>query len=87
VSAAPFGGHPTLGEYMRWATDEHGCTVQSGYARDENGVMVCVTRIETPSGSWVVETGTEQWEYLAPTTVGRFDRRLGLESPFASMPP
>jgi hypothetical protein len=48
--------------------------------------MVLVTRIEAPDGKWVVEVGTEQHEFLAPTTVSRFDRRLGLKSPFASLP-
>jgi hypothetical protein len=48
--------------------------------------MVLVTRIEASDGKWVVEVGTEQHEFLAPTTVSRLDRRLGLKSPFASLP-
>jgi len=74
-----------LGDYLRWAQSV-GCTVQASYGRTADGEMVLVTRIEAPDGKWVVEVGTEQHEFLAPTTVSRFDRRLGLKSPFASLP-
>jgi hypothetical protein len=30
---------------------------------------VLVTRIEAPDGSWVVEVGSEQHEYLTPTMI------------------
>jgi len=59
VAAFPFGGHPTLGDYLRWAQSV-GCTVQSSYGRTADGEMVLVTRIEAPDGRWVVEVGTEQ---------------------------
>lgn len=85
MPAAPFGGHPTLVEYLRWAEGQ-GCTVQTGYTTTTDGALIPSTRIEAPNGGWVVEVGTEQWEYLPPTTVGRFDRRLGIKSPFPSMP-
>jgi hypothetical protein len=85
MPAAPFGGHPTLVEYLRWVKGE-GCTTLTGYIATADGALPW-TRIEAPNGSWVVEVGTEQWEFLSPTTVGRLDRRLGIKSPFPSMAP
>ena len=83
--AFPFGGHPTLGDYLRWAASV-GCTVNSGYAQSADGKTVCLTRIVSPDGQrWVIEIGTEQHEYLMPTTIGRFDRRLGLTSLWFSL--
>jgi hypothetical protein len=34
----------------------------------------------------VIEAGTELDDYLVPTTVDRLDRRLGLKSPWPSIP-
>jgi hypothetical protein len=49
--------------------------------------MVTTTRIQSPDGSRSVrDIGTEQTDYLAPSMVGRFDRRLGVRSPFPSVP-
>lgn len=84
MSAYPFGGHPTFGEYLDWARQQ-GCMVQCR-VHLEGGRSCSMTRIESPDGSrWVVEVGTQQDEFLAPMTVGRFDRRLGLDSPFAKV--
>jgi hypothetical protein len=44
-----------------------------------------MTRIVAPSGRHVVEVGTNDDDVLVPTTVGRLDRRLGLDSPFAKI--
>ena len=85
MGAHPFGGHPTLARYIAWARTE-GCEAQSGLIQDPDGGMVEYTKITAPNGKWVIEVGTTANERLAPTTVGRLDRRLGLKSPFASMP-
>lgn len=81
----PFGGHPTFARYLAWAT-EQGCTVQTGYTVDGHGRTHTLTRIVSPNGKWVVEAGTQQSDYLVPTTIARLDRRLGLTSPFLSLP-
>lgn len=83
--AAPFGGHPTLGIYADWALKQ-GCTVKYGTTMAPSGRAVSILKITAPSGKRVVATGTLQDEHLAPTTIARFDRRLGLKSPFFSLP-
>lgn len=83
MSSFPFGGHPTFGAYLQWAITQ-GCSVQSGV---HTGQSVNVTRITAPSGKWVIEAGTHQNDRLTPTTIGRLDRRLGLQSPWFSLPP
>jgi hypothetical protein len=46
-----------------------------------------LTRIVSPDGKkWVMEA-TDQREYLTATTIWRLDRRLGVASPFLSVPP
>jgi hypothetical protein len=85
VSADPVGHCPTLGDYLRWARG-FGCAVQTGFVRI-NSALVTTTRIQSPDGSRsVLDIGTEQTDYLAPSMVGRFDRRLGVRSPFPSVP-
>lgn len=79
--AHPFGGLITFAQYQHWARSQ-GCTVSSGV---NTALSITVTRIEAPSGKWVIEAGTQHNEYLAPSTIGRFDRRLGLTSPFFSV--
>lgn len=45
-----------------------------------------MTKIVSPDGNrWVIEV-TPQAEHLPPTRVGYLDRRLGLQSPFPSLP-
>jgi len=80
--AAPFGGHPTFARYLEWAR-EQGCTYHSGVDTKRS---ISLTRIVAPSGKWVIEAGTQVGDYLTPTTVGRLDRRLGLTSPWFSLP-
>ena len=75
--AYPFGGHPSFAQYLEWAASqesaEHGVNTQHS---------IGVTKITAPSGKWVIEAGTLPNDYLAPTAVGRLDRRLGLVSPW-----
>lgn len=85
MTAHPFGGHPTFAKYLEWATSI-GCKVSSGYAHDDEGKPHGITRIESPDGErWVIEAATQE-EYLVPTTIDRLDRRLGIKSPFFSLP-
>jgi hypothetical protein len=84
MAAFPFGGHPTFGQYITWAVHQ-GCTVKNGVILVE-GQPYSVTRIFDRAGKkWVTEIGTEQEDPFMPTTIGRFNRRLGLESPFFSI--
>jgi hypothetical protein len=84
--SSPFGGHPTLGQYIAWARSQ-GCNVQSGYATTVDGHVEPLTKISAPPNGkrWVIEVGTGQNEYLTPTRVAQLDRRLGLKSPWFSI--
>lgn len=82
--AAPFGGYPTLARYIGWARNNHGCTAQSGVRPDADGRIETLTVIRAPSGRRAVVLG-QQEQVLPPTMVGYLDRRLGIESPFASL--
>ena len=85
MAAVPFGGHISFAEYLEWARRQ-GCVVESGVIFTDDGRSVALTRIFAPSGRWVIEVGTAQDEYLLPTTIDRLDRRLGIKSPFLSLP-
>jgi hypothetical protein len=86
MPAAPFGQHPTFGEYLQWAQNVEKCTVHVLRRSTLDGNLETRTMIEAPSGRYAIERGTEQNDRLSPTTVGRLDRRLGLKSPFPSVP-
>lgn len=83
--AFPFGGHPTLADYLVWARDQHGFAAQSGYAHTELGKTVSVTRVSKPGGPSLVISGLSQTERITPTQIGNFDRRLGINSPWFSV--
>ena len=84
--AFPFGGHPTLGAYIAWAVKEQGCSVQSGYSTGPDGKAHSLTKIQAPSGKRVIIVGLKHSERLEPTKVAYLDRRLGVRSPYFSMP-
>ena len=84
--AFPFGGHPRLADYIGQARKDHGAIAQSGSASDGTGKSHEVTKISIPAtGKSVVVVGTRQTEYLAPSTIGYLDRRLGIDSPWFSV--
>lgn len=84
MAAFPFGGHPTLADYIAWARED-GCRAQSGVSSDEDGMVHTLTRIVSDDCRHVVVVGVDQTERLAPTMVAYLDRRLGLQSPFSSL--
>jgi len=83
----PFGGHPTLGDYKRWAGQEAGCDVKNGVVHHPDKGPYSITKISASSGKWLHVVGTQDGEYLVPTQIARYDRRLGLKSPFFSIDP
>lgn len=85
MPAYPFGGHLTFGAYIEWARQQ-GCTVRNGVVLDEKQRPHSVTQIIAPSKKkFVTEIGTQHNDYIVATTVARFDRRLGVRSPFFSI--
>lgn len=79
--AYPFGGHPTLRQYLEWCNQEHGLAVNSGFST-KGGVAVTFHMLKLENGRRVVVSGVAMTEYLTPTYVSYLDRRLGVESPF-----
>ena len=81
----PFGGHPKLKEYIHWAEQE-GCRTDYGVRAGPDGAPTEIIKITSPDSTrWVIIAGTGLSETLVPTTVGRFDRRLGMNSPFSKL--
>lgn len=80
----PFGGHPTLAQYLQWAKSV-GCTVKYGVGYADDGRPSRMVLVDAPNQRWLVIVEMDDAEYLVPTTIARFDRRLGLSSPFFSI--
>jgi len=76
---------PTLGDYMRWLRDNGG-ECRSGIGADEEVGMVPVTKLIASDGRSVIHYGNDQGEVLSESMVDYFDRRLGVISPFRSIP-
>ena len=80
--AHPFGGHPTLSQYLDWAKGA-GCVITAGV---DSQTSIPLFKIVAPNGRYAFVTGVEPNEYLMATTVGSLDRRLGLLSPWFGLP-
>jgi hypothetical protein len=79
--AYPFGGFPQLAEYLQWAASQ-GCKVESGVILDDEGRPFGTIRITAKDKSIVI-LGDQDMR-VGPLTISRYDRRLGLTSPFFS---
>ena len=82
--AVPFGGYPNLAKYLEFAR-ENGFTVRTGFGPDETGKVHAIIRVFKEGGPSLIISGLGQNEFLVPTQVGNYDRRLGLKSPFFSL--
>jgi len=76
----PFGGHPTLREYIGWC-NQQGCTTHSEL-RSSGGQMCAMQILVAKKKRHLIISGMLMSERLTPTMVAHFDRRLGLNSPF-----
>lgn len=83
MAAFPFGGHPTLAQYLEWAVSQ-GCKLQHGVDTDNSVGIIKITSPDT--SKWVIIAGLLPNDRLTPTDVGRYDRRLGLISPWFGVP-
>ncbi len=83
--SAPFGGHPTLAQYMAWIR-ECGGHCQCGYGTDKRGRAVSLVKIVADNGKAVVVPGIDQAERMVPTYIAYLDRRLGVNSPWFKLP-
>lgn len=83
MGAWPWGGHPTLSEYLTWAAKEAKCSVQTGYMIGDDGQSLSLTRVTAPSGSHVIIADLDQNERLVASYIAHLDRRLGLKSPWS----
>jgi hypothetical protein len=81
--AFPFGGQPTLAQYMHWIR-ECGGSAQSGISQVGER-MQTLTKITADNGNVVIIAGIKQTEHLVASMVGYLDRRLGVKSPWISL--
>lgn len=82
----PFAQSPTLREYVDWCVMVGNCTEKRQISTDANGIPHPELVIDGPTGGWVVVVEPDFQERLAPSEVSRYDRRLGVVSPFPSAP-
>jgi len=71
----------TLAEYCVWATST-GCGVKSNIFVGRTGYTERVVKITASAGSRALEVGILDRDILAPTTLARLNRRLGLQRLF-----
>lgn len=84
--AHPFGGHPTFQEYLNWLRGK-GFNYKTGYIKSPSGKNMFAIWIESPKGETLLSVpGIELDERLAPSMIEKFDRRLEVQSPFATRP-
>lgn len=81
--ANPFGGHPTFGEYKAWAQKE-GFKIDCGIGHGPDGSPKEFVVITTPEGKHLTVVDILDGDYLLPTDIDRFDRRLHKNSPWVS---
>jgi hypothetical protein len=84
--AVPFGGHPTLEQFLEWAT-KNGCkAVRKTRTHSIHRRTYEVLEITGPDGAQVVIANPDLQEHLAPSEVSYLHRRLGVRSPFPALP-
>jgi hypothetical protein len=83
--AFPFGGHPTLKRLLEWLT-EQGCKSEIVFRINKQGRTYQALQVVNPNGSRVVLIDPDFDEYLAPSMVSYFQRRLSIKTPFAAQP-
>lgn len=83
--SAPFGGHPTLAQYVAWIASIGG-HAQNGFSRSRSGKAQTLLKIEAPNGNVVIVVDVPQGDRLEPTYVAYLDRRLDLKSPWFTVP-
>jgi hypothetical protein len=81
----PFGGHPSLGRYLYWAVNEAGCTTEHYVMTAPDGRPFSLIEIKSPTGKMLIIPNGDPNERLVPTTIARWDRRLGVQSKFSSV--
>jgi hypothetical protein len=81
--AFPFGGHPTLAQYIDWIR-QNGGSAESGIS-NLRGRIHSLMRITAANGNVAVVVDLKETEHLLPTMVGYLDRRLDVNSPWIGL--
>ena len=81
----PFGGHPTLQDFLSSAIHE-GCQVVIVTRTRSTGQPYNSLEITAPSGAQLAIPSPKMNEHLVPNTVGRYQRRLGIKTSFNAAP-
>lgn len=83
--AGPFGGHPTLQEYLNWLRQQ-GFGYKTGYADLEDRSILLIS-VQNSDGEDVYIIGDRVMEErLAPREVTYYDSIFGVNSPFSKTP-
>lgn len=83
---APFGGHPKLSRLIDWLVSA-GCKAEIKVRNHTiTGQPYRSLEITGPAGSRVVLADPDLNEYLTPSMVSYFQRRLGMQTPFPGVP-
>jgi hypothetical protein len=85
--AQPFGGHPTFAR-LKERLQELNCETQKldGTLVGPDGEKTVWFAVNKGTGAFVVLPDLPDDEHLAPSVIGNIERRLGIETGFASMP-
>jgi predicted PhzF superfamily epimerase YddE/YHI9 len=83
--AFPFGGHPTLGQFVEWAI-QNNCSAEIKVQHRPTGQAYQVLEIRKSNGGSVAVAEPDLEERLEPSMVTYLQRRLGIKTPFAAQP-
>ena len=87
MPAYPFGNHPTFGQFLARAR-QLGCRAQSGLVSSPSGEMLTAMKITNPgNGQSVAIVEPDMDERLVASTIGYYERRLGIVSGWFSIDP
>jgi hypothetical protein len=81
----PFGGHPTLQQFVEFA-GQNGCSITVSADTAPSGKVYQTLRINRDTGAGVIIVDPDFRGFLAPSTVTYYQRRLGIRAPFAVSP-
>jgi hypothetical protein len=83
--AHPFGGHPSLVEFLDFAVSQ-GCVTQKVVRATARGRTYVALVVTNPLGGTLTIPNPQFEERLSPSMVSQYHRRLGIKTPFAEKP-
>lgn len=81
----PFGGHPTFQKFLEFA-EANGCVLKIVIRETKSGRAYEAYELRNPRGGRLVVPNPDLQERLVPSIVSQYQRRLGIKTPFATLP-